>query len=250
MTQVRPSRGWRRGLHGRRRPRRALENTLQVSREVARGLIPLRRILGKAAGDDDGQVRRNVAVQRLDRRRVRLDRRRKRLRRGRPLERPRPCQQLVEQQSEGELIGAVVHLSSARLFRRHVASVPMTIPVQSPPRASPLDSRWKPHWRRRSWRDRNRQSWPGHRRSPSRFQASGRDGARQRHAPSPVLRQPGDRARSTGAVEPDLPSAARAACDRPPTPSRSTRFVPRGRRRGWSGCSGWFRELRPHALPA
>ena len=92
---------------------------LQVVREIHRRGVAVLRAFGQTAFDDRAQQRRQVAP-RLDRPGLVLDDRGEGLDVGGPPERAVPGGHFVEHRPEAELIGAVVHLVSARLLRGHV----------------------------------------------------------------------------------------------------------------------------------
>ena len=94
---------------------------LQVTREVARGFVAIRRVLLEAAVNDEREMRRNFAVHCVDRLWIGLDRGRHGLGRGGPRERPSSGDGFVADESQRELIRSVIGVPSARLFGRHVA---------------------------------------------------------------------------------------------------------------------------------
>ena len=91
-------------------------HVLQVTREVARGFVAIRRILFEAAVNHQREMRRDVAVHCVDRLRIDVDRRRQSLGRGRARERPLSGDGLVGDGTERELIRSVIGVPSARLF--------------------------------------------------------------------------------------------------------------------------------------
>ena len=95
--------------------------SLQVAREVARGFVAVRGTLLEAAVDDACEMRRDVAVQCVDRLRFGLDRGRHGLGRRGPGERPASGDGFIGDESQRELIRPVIGIPSARLFGRHVA---------------------------------------------------------------------------------------------------------------------------------
>ena len=124
--------------------REMVARTGQVAREVARGLIPIRRRLRKTAVDDPADRHRHRRTDLPDRRRIvandggqRFDRRRLR-------ERAAAREHLVQDETERELIGAVI--------RRHGRS-PARATCSPPcpgccPDASPAPSSSAPTWDR------------------------------------------------------------------------------------------------------
>src|SRR5262249_35597561 len=86
--------------------------------EVARRAVAVQRVLGEAALDDTGKIRRNGVPERW---RVVSQDRGERLARGAGRKRPTARRHLVEDRTERELVGAEVERTSGGLLGRHVA---------------------------------------------------------------------------------------------------------------------------------
>jgi hypothetical protein len=90
--------------------------TPELAREVVGRGVALRRIFGVAALDDPSQRNRHFLVQPPDRLRLVVENRGKGVHRGVLAERPHPGRHLVQDRSEGELVGSEVHRLARRLL--------------------------------------------------------------------------------------------------------------------------------------
>ena len=104
------------------RPGEVLRERLQIAREIARRAVAVVRVLRQTTFDDPSQRHGGAGAVGEDRFGRGVEDRGERADRCVFPERMAPGRHLVEQDAEGELIGAEVDVGAARLFRRHVAN--------------------------------------------------------------------------------------------------------------------------------
>ncbi len=126
VGRARRATGWTLGplRHAGRRERAGaravVAHSLEIAREIARGLVAVGGILGEAPIDRPLERRRHERVQRGRRRRLLLEDRGHRLRSAAAIERTLAREQLVDHRAEREEIRPIVHRASGRLLGRHV----------------------------------------------------------------------------------------------------------------------------------
>ena len=116
-----PGRARRRSRDAFRETPEVVPDLLQLAGEVTGRGVAFVGLLREAALDDPDERRRYPGVEVLDRLRLLLDDRGEGLDGARLVERLLSRQELVEDETEAELVGAEVHRAASRLLRGHVA---------------------------------------------------------------------------------------------------------------------------------